>query len=58
MCWPVVRQKETARHSLYIKSVGRTVAAQPHWTFTTPHADGEPHNALRAFNAGLSLYQS
>ena len=34
------------------------VVAKPHWNFTTPHSYGDPHNALRAFNAGLSLYQS
>ncbi|WP_312611627.1 hypothetical protein [Oscillibacter sp.] len=49
--WLVVRQKEAARHSLYIKNDnpdGRR--HRPHGNFTPPHADGATVNAVKRSN--------
>jgi len=51
MGWPVIRQKGTVRHSLYIKTLARTGGGnRPHRNLTSPHADGVAVNAVKRSN--------
>ena len=51
MGWPVIRQKGTVQHSLYIKTLARTGGGnRPHRNLTSPHADGVAVNAVKRSN--------